>query len=262
VTEAPLDAKLCQVGGVNQNYTSSAGTSYHVQIEDRGPIIDRVSEAPVRRVNVVVYANYGEANARIVYGRDHDFPDVRTAGHNAEIQQQIQSLAVQARGVIEEREQGQLRHIKQLIRVYHHTRDAAHKQELDALNALFPYLVSRAWAQLKEEKEQKEVATAALRPADGQPAARVYPLDSELRATVIEIERMIQEVGQDLQRLKQAGSADDILMQTYRKLVSRAQETLDGRLPSQFNVRRLELTRQSLMTTWRQVKSRLKVISG
>jgi len=262
VTEAPLDAKLCQVGGVNQNYTSSAGTSYHVQIEDRGPIIDRVSEAPVRRVNVVVYANYGEPNARIVYGRDHDYPDVRTAEHNAEIQQQIQTLAVQARGVIEEREQGQLRHIKQLIRVYHQTRDASHKQELDALNALFPYLVSRAWAQLKEEKEQKEVATAAMRPVDGQPAARVYPLDSELRATVIEIERMIQEVGQDLQRLKEAGSADDILMQTYRKLVSRAQETLDGRLPSQFNVRRLELTRQSLMTTWRQVKSRLKVISA
>lgn len=260
MTEAPLDAKLCQVGGVNLNYTSSAGTSYHVQIEDRGPIIDRVSETPVRRVNVVVYANYGEPNARIVYGRDHDYADVRTSEHNAEIQQQIQSLAAQARGIIEEREQGQLRYIKELIRAYHETRDASHKQELDSLNALFPYLVSRAWAQLKEEKEQKGVA--ARLPADGQPAARVYPLDSELRATVIEIERMIQEVGQDLQRLKDVGSADDILMQTYRKLVSRAQETLDGRLPSQFNVRRLELTRQSLMTTWRQVKSRLKVVSA
>jgi hypothetical protein len=29
-------------------------------------------------------------------------------------------------------------------------------------------------------------------------------------------------------------------------------------LPSEFNVRRLELTRDGLMTTWRQVKSRLK----
>src|SRR4029453_19018822 len=32
-----LDKKLCQVGGVNQNYTSAAGTLYHIQIEDLGP---------------------------------------------------------------------------------------------------------------------------------------------------------------------------------------------------------------------------------
>ena len=33
-----LDRKLCQVVGLNQNYTSQAGTPYHVQIEDRGPV--------------------------------------------------------------------------------------------------------------------------------------------------------------------------------------------------------------------------------
>ena len=256
---APLDAKLCQVGGLNQNYTSAAGTPYHIQIEDRGPVLDRVSETVVRRVNVVVYANYGEANARIVQGRDHDYTDLRTQEHNAFIQQEIKNLAGDARGEIEEREQSLLRRTKHLLRAYHRSKDAQHKQELDALNALFPYLVSRAWAELKEEKQQKELTTGALDVVlDEQLEARVYPLDAELRATVIEIERMISEVGQDLRRLKEDGRADDILMQTYRKLVARAEESLNGRLPSQFNVRRLELTRQSLLMTWRQVRSRLK----
>ena len=83
--EAPgtngLARHLCQVTGLNQNYTSHAGTLYHVQIEDRGPVVDRVSEQEVRRVNMIVYANYGEANARIVYGHDYDFPDVRSQEH-------------------------------------------------------------------------------------------------------------------------------------------------------------------------------------
>ena len=61
-SSGPLDRKLCQVVGVNQNYTSSSGTLYHIQIEDRGPVLDRVSEREVRRVNVIAYANYGEPN--------------------------------------------------------------------------------------------------------------------------------------------------------------------------------------------------------
>lgn len=40
--------------------------------------MDRVTATQVRRVNVVVYANYGEPNARIIHGRDYDFPDLRT----------------------------------------------------------------------------------------------------------------------------------------------------------------------------------------
>ncbi len=91
--DGPLDAQLCQVVGVNQNYTSTSGTLYHVQIEDRGPLLDRVTERSVRRLNVVIYANYGEANARIVHGRDHDLPDLRTHAHNALVSQQIQELA-------------------------------------------------------------------------------------------------------------------------------------------------------------------------
>ena len=55
-----IDRRLCQVVGVNQNYRSASGTPYHIQIEDRGPVIDRVREVVVRRVNVIVYANYGD----------------------------------------------------------------------------------------------------------------------------------------------------------------------------------------------------------
>jgi len=260
---APLERHLCQVGGLNVNYTSGAGTRYHIQIEDRGPLVDRLSEQPVRRVSVVVYANYGDANERIVHGRDHDYQDLRTTSHNEYIKEEVQRQAGEARRVIEEREQVQLRRIKGLFRHYHLSKDSRYKQELDALNSLFPFLVSRAWAELKQERaEQRPAEGAEQIEASRALADRVYPLDPELRATVIEIERMILEVGDDLRRLKNRGSADDILMQTYRKLVSRAEESLNGRLPSQFNVRRLELTRQSLMTTWRQVKSRLEKGAG
>ena len=84
----PLDRKLCQVGGVNQNYMSAAGTLYHIQIEDRGPVLDRASARELRRVNVIVYANYGEQNAQIVHGRDHDYPDIRSHAHNTFIKSQ------------------------------------------------------------------------------------------------------------------------------------------------------------------------------
>ena len=86
----------------------------------------------------------------------------------------------------------------------------------------------------------------------------VYPLDAELRERVIEIERVIMALGQDIQRLKVQGGMDDILLQTCRKLVTRAKESLSGREPAEFSVRRLDMTRNSLLTTWRQVKSRLK----
>jgi len=101
-----LDRKLCQVVGLNQNYVSASGTLYHVQIEDLGPVVDRVSEAEVRRVNVIVYSNYGEPNARIVHGHDHDFEDIRTHEHNLAIKRVIQDLAVDARRIVEEQVAG------------------------------------------------------------------------------------------------------------------------------------------------------------
>jgi hypothetical protein len=250
------------VVGLNQNYTSQAGTPYHIQIEDRGPVLDRVSEVEVRRVNLIIYANYGEANARIIYGHDYDFPDVRTHEHNEQIKDRIGEIAAAARRVIEEKEEKQVSRIKGLIREYYVTKNEATKREFEDANGLFPFLFSRAWMELKRDKPASAVVgVPAPAPAPevevAPPEEVLYPFDPELRERVIEIERLIIEVGQDLVRLREAGKADDIILQTCRKLVSRAKESLSGREPSEFTTRRLDMTRNSLMTTWRQIKSRL-----
>lgn len=253
----PLDRKLCQVGGVNQNYTSAAGTLYHIQIEDRGPVMDRASARELRRVNVIVYANYGESNAQIVHGRDHDYPDIRTQAHNAFIKSRVADLAAEARRVIEETEQREVMRIKCLIREYYITKSETVKKEFEEANIVFPFLFSRAWSELKMERATAPAAAASV------PAAAVAPVapaggDGEINANVTELERIITEIEEDLLSLKAAGKADDILLQTCKKLIARAQETLAGREGSGFTARRLEMTRNSLMTTLRQVKSRLK----
>jgi hypothetical protein len=261
-SSGPLDRRLCQVVGLNQNYTSLAGTPYHIQIEDRGPVLDRVSEAEVRRVNLIIYANYGEANARIIYGHDFDFADERTHEHNQYVKDRIPEIAAQARRVIEEKEQKQVSRIKALIREYYVTKNEATKREFEDANGLWPFLFSRAWMELKRDKVPVAAAPPpppppVVEPEAAPPEEVLYPLDPELRERVIEIERLIIEVGQDLVRLREAGKADDIIVQTCRKLVTRAKESLSGREPSEFTTRRLDMTRNSLMTTWRQIKSRL-----
>jgi hypothetical protein len=282
---AALDRRLCQVVGLNVNYLSSSGTAYHIQVEDRGPVLDRLTEKEVRRVNVIVYANYGEANARIVYGHDHDYADLRTHEHNQFVQQRIQEIAHEARAIIEDREQRQVFRIKCLIRDYYRTKDESTKREFEDANGLFPFLFSRAWRELKSQRAVSadaptplpdhavrslpagmappEVPAPASEPAGlddvEQPPAEVhYPLDPELRDRVIEIERLIIEVGKDLLRLRMQGGADDILLQTCRKLVTRAKESLSGRDSSEFTARRLDMTRNSLQQTWRQIRSRLR----
>jgi len=257
-----LDRQRCQVGGVNQNYTSSAGTLYHIQVEDLGPLVDRVTETPVRRVNVIVYANYGEPNARIIHGRDHDFPDLRSHQHNETIQSRIPELAAAAREVIEEKERKQVARIKGLIRDYHRTKTERAKREFEDANGLFPFLFSRAWSELKREKAAADpappIAPPAIPPEIAVPEDVLYPLDSALRERVIDIERLIREIRGDLVRLKAAGRADDILIQTCRKLTLRAREALAGPQASEFTARRLDMTRNSLTTTWRQIQSRFK----
>ncbi len=258
-----LDAKMCKVGGLNQNYTSSAGTSYHIQIEDRGPLLDRVTEKPVRRVNVIVYANYGEPNARIVHGHDHDFQDVRTHEHNRFVEQQIQELASATRTVIEEKEQRLVMRVKAAVRSYYLTKDDAAKQEFEEINTLYPFLFSRAWRELREERARSAAAQAAeaeppeAAPPPEEPIEVVYPLDAQLREHVLEIERMITDLVVDIEELRTRGHADDILVQTCRKLVTRARESLQSNEASEFGTRRLESTRNALATTWRQVRSRL-----
>jgi hypothetical protein len=274
--QGQLDAKLCQVVGLNQNYTSSAGTLYHVQIEDRGPVLDRVTDKNRRRVNVIVYANYGEPNARIIHGHDHDFEDLRTHEHNRLIEQRIQELAAGARIIIEEKEQRLVMRVKAAIREYFYTKNDAAKKEFEEANAAYPFLFSRAWRELKEERARSAAlmepvpeAQAAPLPAapqappaeaviEPEPLEVVYPLDAELREHVLEIERLIDDLVMALEDMRAKGTADDILVQTCRKLVTRARETLQGRETSEFNARRLESTRNALATTWRQVRSRMR----
>jgi hypothetical protein len=262
-THPPLDRKLCQVVGANQNYTSRSGTAYHIQVEDRGPVLDRVTEIEVRRVNLIIYSNYGEVDTRIVHGADTDFEDIRTAEHNRFIETKVKELAEDARRVVEDLETRQIARIKAALREYHQTKSEQAKQEFEGANALYPFLFSKAWQQLKEEHARPQPALAAPPPVEPEaeveapPIDVVYPLDAELREQVLEIERMIAQLGKDLRKLKERGTADDILMQTCRKLVLRSKDTLRGRR-SDFNVRRLEMTRTSLLKTWKQVRSRLK----
>jgi hypothetical protein len=243
--------------GLNQNFASASGTLYHMQIEDRGPVFDPAQEAEVRRVNVIVYANYGEPNARIIHGRDYDFEDERSLEYNRLIERRIQELARETRGLIEEREAGQVGKIKLLIRQYYLNKDEARKKELAQINALFPFLFSRAWRELKEE-QARPVASAPVAPAAEVAPEVVYPLDPELLRRVLEIERVIAGLETDLGTLRGRGIADDILTQTIHKLVARARESLSGRVTSDFTLKRLDMTRGSLVTTWRQVRSRLR----
>ena len=256
----PLDRHLCQVVGLNVNYTSRTGTPYHIQVEDRGPVLDQVSDRWVRRVNLIVYANYGEPNARIVHGSDRDFEDLRTADQNRFIEAQVQSLAEQGRRFVEERESREVDLIKALIRQYYRTKAESTKQQFEAANTLYPFLFSRAWRELKEERGRLTplVPAAPSSPPGGLGGERPYPLDARLRERLREIERMIEELGRDLELLRDRGGAYDILLQTCRKLVERARAVLASERPTDFDVRRLDKTRESLLTTCRQVKSRLK----
>jgi hypothetical protein len=223
-------------------------------------VLDRASESEVRRINVIVYANYGESNAQIVHGRDHDYPDIRTHAHNAFIKSRIADLAAEARRVIEENEQREVMRIKCLIREYYITKAESVKKEFEEANLVFPFLFSRAWAELKMERATAPAAgtrDAVLSPVLDTAALDVDE-DAELAQSVARIEEIIREIEGDLQSLKAAGKLDDILLQTCRKLIARAQESLATRDASGFTTRRLEMTRNSLTTTLRQVKSRLK----
>jgi len=253
-----LEKQRCQVGGLNLNYLSPSGTRYHVQVEDRGPVLDVVAEELVRRINVVVYTNYGEPNARIIHGADHDLPDVRTHEHNRVVAQKVKEVAEGARRIVDEKEQRQVMRIKCLIREYYYTKEDGAKKEFEQANALFPFLFSRAWAELKQEQARSGVKVVPASEGVAPPADVVYPLDPELRERVLEIERVVRGLGQDVEALRARGLADDILLQTCRKLVTRAEESICKPTPSDFTVRRLEMMRSSLTTTWRQVRSRLK----
>ncbi len=247
--------------GVNQNYSSRSGTAYHIQIEDRGPVFDDALEEWVRRVNVIAYANYGEATARIVHGRDHDLPDVRTHAHNRAVVHRIQELASEAVGLLEEREARQITKIRDLLRRYYETRDEIVKHEIEEANALYPFIFARAFQELKAERARQAEAAAAAKPAPSAPAVEIeeveYPLDPALRDLVLEIERVAADLQRDVASLKARGAADDIMQASCAKLVARAKESLTGRHGTEFASRHLEMTRNSLVTAYRQVRAKL-----
>jgi len=264
-----LPRQLCRVMGFNRNHSSPTGTPYHLQVEDRGPTFDDATEEWVRRVNVIAYANYGEPSARIVYGKDHDLPDVRTHEHNRVVAQRIQDLAAEVRKIIEEKEQRQIARVKNLLERYYRTRDDAAKREFEEANRLFPLVFARAYQELKADRALAD-ELAASETATAKPIAPpvdveevVYPLDETLRDRVLEIERVSEELQRDLLALKQRGGADDILQATCAKLLARAKDSLTRRDGSaDFAARYLEMTRNSLVTAYRQVRARLTRAGG
>jgi hypothetical protein len=254
-----LARDLCRVIGLNQNYTSRAGTGYHVQIEDRGPVFDDVTEQWVRRVNTIVYANYGESTARIVLGRDVDFPDLRTHEHNRFIESRIQRMAREARELVEEREERLVERVKALLRHYHQTRDEASRREFDDVKAVMPQVFARAWQEIKADKLPAPAEPAAVEAPVPEIDETIYPLDPAQREMVLEIERVREELERDLAELKRQGAADDILLGACAKILYRAHESLTQRAETgtDFAARRLEMTKNSLVTTYRQVRARL-----
>jgi hypothetical protein len=263
-----LPRHLCRVMGFNKNHASRTGTPYHLQVEDRGPVFDDATEEWVRRINVIVYANYGEPTARIVYGRDHDLPDVRTHEHNRVVAQQIEELAAEVRRIVEEKEERQIGRVKSLLERYYRTRDEEAKREFEEANRLFPLVFARAFQELKAGR------SVAGEPAAPEPAAALasispeiddvlYPLDESQRDIVLDIERVSEELQRDLAALKARGAADDILQATCAKLLARAKESLTRRdSSSDFAARYLDMTRNSLVTAYRQVRARLNRAGG
>ncbi len=250
--------------GLNQNFISRVGTAYHLQIEDRGPVFDDASETWVRRISAVVYANYGEPTARIVYGRDQAFPDVRTLEHNHFIEDRIQEAAGEAKAALERREERHRARIKSLLHHYHQTRDESVKAEFDEANRLYPFVFARAWQELKTERAEEEAAAAAEEVPVPEIDETVYPLDPAEREIVLEIERVRGELERDLDELKEKGGADDILLAACAKILFRVYESLTQRSEtgSEFSKRRLEMTKKSLVTTYRQVRARLNRQGG
>jgi len=250
-----LDPGLCRVGGLNLDYNSRSGTPYHIQIEDRGPVTDRLTGQLVRRVNVVVHANYREPNARIIHGCDHDYPDIRTREHNDFIGRELHEQVAAARTLIEERERRKIDRLKRRIREYHATRSEETKREFEETNALYPFVFARAWQELRRERDQPPAAVPGN--AKGVFSGARYPADDDLRERVLEIERIIIGIGQDMARVRADRGPDEVLLRSCGKTVAQARAVLSGENESLLDPRRLFLIRNSLLTAWRRVHARL-----
>jgi hypothetical protein len=258
-----LEPQRCRVGGLNQNYVSSAGTPCHIQIEDYGPVVDRASLQEVRRVNLIVYGNYGTPAARITYGHDFDYPDVRTAEYNQTIQQQMSQLVVQAQATIEQMEQRELTLLRTSLANRRSLSEAELRDEFEDCAQLYPTLFERALNEWRTKRAREEPPAAPVVP-DEMPASpglspteTVYPEEQGPLRRVIEIESLIAKLGQDFMRLKAQGRADDLLLQRCRKLVDQARASISRGQTGDVHERLLEMTLDNLAKTWRHVRAQL-----
>jgi hypothetical protein len=167
-----LDRSLCRIGGLNQNFATSCGTPCHVQVEDYGPVVDRSSEQEVRRVNVIVYANYGTPAARIVFGRDFDYPDVRTHEYNITIKEQMHELVAQAQAETEQMEQRELTCMRVWLAGRPDEDDATLREEFREFAELYPVVFKRV---LAERRAGAKAAAAAAPSASSAPSPTVAP---------------------------------------------------------------------------------------
>lgn len=278
--DGTLDPSLCRIGGLNQNFATSCGTPCHVQVEDYGPVVDRGSEQEVRRVNVIVYAMYGTPSARIVFGRDFDYPDVRTHDYNRTIKEQMHELVAQAQAETEQMEQRELTCMRAWMAGRNGEDDATLREEFREFAELYPAVFKRV---LAERKAGAKTATAVAAPVKPEapvapppaparaPAAApvppptpaagdvLYPLDAERRRRVIEIEGVIARLDQDFRRLKSHGLADDLLQQRCRKLIEHARECISSHHTGTTDLRILDIALDNLGKTWRQIRSLLQM---
>jgi hypothetical protein len=216
---------------------------------------------------VIIYANYGEPSARVVHGKDHDLPDLRTHEHNSAVVRRIQELTADARRILEQKEERQVGWLKGLLRRHYETRDEAVKREFEEANALYPLVFARAFQELNADRPRasggaESSPPRAEAPPPPPPREMVYPLDPVQRELVLDIERVADEMERDLAALKARGTGDDILRATCAKLLARARESLSQWDRGEPATRRMEMMRKSLAAAYHQVRARLTRAGG
>ena len=160
---------------------------------------------------------------------------------------------------MEEREERQVRRVKALLREYHQTKSEEAKREFEEVNALYPFVFSRAFLELRQERGRAGPRRGRRRrPAVPAPVGRPRSSTRSTRACASRSSRSSawrQSCPRTSSELKAQGRADDILLQTVRKRLGRARDNLYRKDSADFAARRLEVTRNSLVTTWRQVRA-------
>ena len=283
-SDGGLARHLCQVVGLNQNLRFEGRDSLpHPDRRPRAGGRIAVLESEVRRVNVIVYANYGEPNARIIYGRDNDFDDRRSQEHNRFIAAEIGRLSLGRRRSSSRRRRAGWRGSRPTIREYHQTKSEEAKKAFEEANTLLPVRVL-AGLDGAEAGEGTPAAdrTRRLRPGPsptaggGPPEAfgrpprrratesggglrgRLSPRIPSCASASSRSSASWSSSWRDLDRATRPRAASTTSCSRPAASSSRgpARASTTARPPT-YTTSRLEMTRNSLMTTWRQVQSRL-----